>query len=78
MDLTPLLISTTSESLLPNHRSYLKKVFNAEVFDQYGSGELSAISYECAQHTGLHINQEHIMLEVLDHNSKPILEKQAG
>ena len=71
--LKPVLISTTSESLLPNHRAYLKKIFNAEIFDQYGSGELSAISYECAQHSGLHINQEHILLEVLDHKSKPII-----
>lgn len=73
--LKPQLISTTSESLLPNHRSYLKKVFNAGVFDQYGCGELSAISYECSQHSGLHINEEHIILEVLDQDSKPVIGK---
>ena len=73
--LKPQLISTTSESLLPNHRSYLKKVFNAEVFDQYGCGELSAISYECSQHSGLHINEEHIILEVLDNNGNPVIGK---
>lgn len=73
--LKPSLVSTTSESLLPNHRAYLKKVFNAEVFDQYGCGELSAISYECSQHSGLHINEEHIILEVLDHDSNTIIGK---
>ena len=70
--LKPSLVSTTSESLLPIHRAYLKKVFNAEVFDQYGCGELSAIAYECSQHFGLHINQEHIILEVLDNDDKPV------
>lgn len=73
--LYPLLVSTTSESLHPNHRSYLKKVFNAEVFDQYGCGELSAIAYECSQHIGLHINQEHIVLEVLDEYGNPVTGK---
>ena len=73
--LKPSLVSTTSESLLPNHRSYLKKVFNAEVFDQYGCGELSAIAYECSQHSGLHVNQEHIILEVLDNDNNPVIGK---
>lgn len=73
--LNPSLLSTTSESLLPNHRSYLKKVFNAEVFDQYGCGELSAIAYECSEHSGLHINQEHIILEVLDQDGNPVTGK---
>ena len=71
--LRPSLVSTTSESLLPNNRSYLKRVFKAEVFDQYGCGELSAIAYECSQHMGLHINQEHIILELLDNDSKPVI-----
>ena len=73
--LKPSLVSTTSESLLPIHRAYLKKVFNAEVFDQYGCGELSAIAYECSQHSGLHINQEHIILEVLDNEDNPVTGK---
>ena len=64
--LNPKLLSTTSESLFPNQRAFLKRVFKAEVFDQYGCGELSAIAYECSFHEGLHINQEHIILEVLD------------
>lgn len=73
--LKPLLLSTTSENLFPNHRAYLKKVFDADVFDQYGCGELSAISYECSHHTGLHINQEHIIIEVLDSEGNRIINK---
>ncbi|MFH0894556.1 MAG: hypothetical protein V2A54_08975 [Bacteroidota bacterium] len=73
--LKPRLISSTSESLYPNHRAYLKKVFRADVFDQYGCGELSAISYECLMHIGLHVNQEHIILEILDPDGKPLVGK---
>jgi len=66
-------ISTTTETLLPHHRQYLESVFRASVFDQYGCGEINAISYECAKHNGLHINQEHVICEVLDDKDTPIM-----
>lgn len=66
-------ISTTTETLLPHNRKYLEKVFNAPVYDQYGCGEVSAISYECASHKGLHINQEHVICEVLDDNNQCVI-----
>ena len=65
-------ISTTTETLLPHNRAYIEKVFNVPVFDQYGCGEVSAISYECAAHRGLHVNQEHVICEVLDVNGNKI------
>jgi phenylacetate-CoA ligase len=42
-------ISTTTETLLPNNREYLERVFKVPIFDQYGCGEISAISYECSK-----------------------------
>tara|TARA_B110000879_G_scaffold212480_1_gene308965 strand:- start:6436 stop:7797 length:1362 start_codon:yes stop_codon:yes gene_type:complete len=66
-------ISTTTENLLPNNREYLERVFKVPVFDQYGCGEISAISYECSKHNGLHINQEHVICEILDNDNNPIL-----
>ena len=66
-------ISTTTETLLPHNRKYIESIFNAPVFDQYGCGEVSSISFECAQHNGLHINQEHVICEVLDNNDQLII-----
>jgi len=66
-------ISTTTETLLPHNREYIEKVFRVPVYDQYGCGEVSAISYECGMHNGLHINQEHVICEVLDNYDKPII-----
>lgn len=68
-------ISTTTETLLPNNRAYLEKVFKVPVFDQYGCGEISAISYECSKHNGLHINQEHVICDILDAENNPLLNK---
>tara|TARA_Y100001958_G_C21248715_1_gene581894 strand:- start:13524 stop:14873 length:1350 start_codon:yes stop_codon:yes gene_type:complete len=59
-------ISSTTETLLPHNRKYLEQVFGVPIFDQYGCGEVSAISYECSEHNGLHINQEHVICEILD------------
>jgi len=70
---TPTVVSTTTETILPHQRKYLEKIFKAPIFDQYGCGELSAISYECSKHNGLHINQEHIICEILDSDNQPII-----
>ena len=68
-------LSTTTETLLPHNRLFLEQVFNAPIYDQYGGGEISAISYECGRHNGLHINQEHVICQILDENNLNILNK---
>lgn len=61
-------ISTTAEPLMQEHRELFKKVFNAEIFDQYGCGEIGAIAYECKEHRGLHITEERVIVEVNEKN----------
>ena len=68
-------LSTTSETLLPMFRDLLQSVFSVPVYDQYGCGEVSAISYECAKHQGLHINEEHVLIESLDENENDVIDK---
>ena len=57
---------TTAEPLLPQHRELFEKVFSAEVFDQYGCGEIGGIAYECPAHTGLHITEERLIVNTKD------------
>jgi len=66
-------VSTTTESLLPHNRKFLEKAFGVPVYDQYGCGEISAISYECTSHKGLHINLEHVICEVVDEDLNPLM-----
>lgn len=58
-------LSSTTETLLPIHREYLQSTFNVPIYDQYGCGEIGGIAYECGAHRGLHVNQEHVIVEVL-------------
>lgn len=71
----PDALSSTTETLLPHNRLFLSKIFNAPIYDQYGCGELPAISYECPAHNGLHVNMEHILCEILDEDDNPIFDR---
>jgi len=64
-------VSSTTETLLPGDRKVLETTFNAPVYDQYGCGEASAIAYECAQHKGMHLTSEHVIVEILDESGQP-------
>ncbi len=61
-------ISTTAEPIMYEHRKIFREVFNCEVFDQYGCGEIGGIAYECNHHKGLHISEERVILEVNEYN----------
>ena len=65
-------ISSTTETLFPYYRELLEQTFKAKIFDQYGCGEVNAISYECAKHNGMHINSEHVIVEVFDDNNSNV------
>jgi phenylacetate-CoA ligase len=62
------VISTTAEPVLQIHRTLFKKIFNADVFDQYGCGEIGGIAYECEKHQGLHVAEERVIIETNEFN----------
>ena len=64
-------VSSTTETLLKKDRITLESTFHVPVYDQYGCGEASAIAYECASHRGMHLTQEHVIVEILDENENP-------
>jgi len=58
-------VMTTSETLYADMRATISEVFDAEVYDQYGSREFGRIGSECELHEGYHINTDVVYLEVL-------------
>lgn len=65
-------VSTTAEPLLDFHRKVIRDTFNCETFDQYGCGEAGGVAYECDKHQGLHVTEEHVIMET-DANDEIIL-----
>lgn len=59
-------INTTTETLLPIYRTLIEDTFGVKVFDQYGCGECTGIAFECNEHNGMHVNEEHCFLQILD------------
>ena len=53
----PKAIASTTETVLPPYRALLENTFRTKFFDQYGSGEVGSIGFECEQHEGLHISR---------------------
>ena len=61
-------IITSAETLFPFQREKIESVFNCEIYNRYGCREVGNIASECEVHNGLHINSDHIVLEIIDSN----------
>jgi phenylacetate-CoA ligase len=58
-------IITTAEMLLPGQREFLQETFAGKVFNRYGCREVSVIASECEHHSGLHVNAEALLVEIV-------------
>ncbi len=66
----PKGIISTAMVLLEKERSVIEDAFRAKVFNRYGCEEVSLIASECEFHTGLHVNMDTLIVEVLK-NGRP-------
>lgn len=62
----PKAIISSAETLWPEMRKKIEKVFNSEIYDSYGSREVSQIATECSMHDGLHVVMENQYVEIVD------------
>ena len=69
--LRPRGVVATSMMLLQPEREVIERVFALPVTNRYGCEEVSLIACECEQHAGLHINSEHVAVEVLRDDGTP-------
>ena len=69
---TPEGIFTTSEKLYPAMRKKISEAFDCPVFDNYGLSDGGVTAFECPEHSGLHIDTERSILEVVDDSGEQI------
>lgn len=62
----PDAVFTTAEKLFPYMRKTISDVFCCDVFDAYGLNDGGICAYECPDHSGLHIDTERSIMEVVD------------
>ena len=68
----PQAILTGAEPLEAFQRQTIQEAFKAPVFNTYGCREFMLIAAECQQQHGLHINSDHLVVETVDEQGKPL------
>ncbi len=64
----PINVMTSAGTLYGFQRNIIKQAFGGEVFNKYGSREVSDLACECEKHEGLHLNIFTHYMEILDKN----------
>ena len=67
----------TSGELLNGSRAALKSLYDAPVYDIYGTSETKEIAWQCPQ-GGMHLNNDVVRLEVLDDSGRSLPAGQEG
>jgi phenylacetate-CoA ligase len=70
-DINPKSIISSAEVLYDYQKELIESVFQCKVFNRYGCREFSTIAQECSEHSGMHINAEHVYVECLRGDGEP-------
>jgi phenylacetate-CoA ligase len=71
-------VFTSSEYLEKPIRNFLSDVFQADIFDVYGSTEMKEVAWECGHGVGYHINEDEVICEIVDETGQPLKTCQSG
>jgi phenylacetate-CoA ligase len=69
-EIRPQAIISSAEALYDYQREVIESTFGCKIFNRYGCREFSTIAQECSEHSGMHINAEHIYVECLRENGE--------
>ena len=69
---SPSSVFTTAEKLYPNVREKIGCVFDCDVYDTYGLNDGGLSAFECPEQSGLHIDTERSIMEVIDKDGNPL------
>jgi len=76
LNFQPKAIFTTAEKLFNKQRILIEEIFKAKIFDNYGLNDGGISAFECKEHCGLHVGTERAILEIVDNNSKQIINQE--
>jgi phenylacetate-CoA ligase len=71
-------VIVSGEQLYDHQRKVIEEAFNTKVFNDYGSGEVHTLAFECEEHEGLHVSMENCILEILNKNNEVVDEGEKG
>ncbi|RKT45574.1 phenylacetate-CoA ligase [Thiocapsa rosea] len=68
------IILVTGEMLFQHQRTTLEDVFGGQVFQYYGSNEVSGIAFQCNK-GALHVTDEQVIVEILDEAGQQVWDR---
>ena len=71
LDVAPEFVATTSEVLTPDVRRAIREAWGITPSDMYAITEAGIVASECEHRAGLHVFEDHTMVEVLDADGAP-------
>jgi len=74
----PRAVRSSAEMLYPTQREMITKAFGTQVYNFYGSREVSHLAAECPHHNGLHIFASGRIVEVCDSDGRPVPDGEMG
>lgn len=74
---SPQSIIVGAEKLFLSQKQLIEEVFGAPVFETYGCREVTSIAAECDKRSGMHINAENVIVEIIK-NGKPAKPEEIG
>ncbi len=75
---SPKSMIVGAEKLHDFQRQLIEEVFQAPLFETYGSREFMLIGAECKQHNGLHLSIDNLLIEILDDDGNPTPDGEEG
>jgi len=71
-DIRPRAVRSAAEMLYGFQRTEIESAFGTQLFNFYGSREVSHLGAECSEHTGLHVFSSGRIIEVVDDQGTPL------
>jgi phenylacetate-coenzyme A ligase PaaK-like adenylate-forming protein len=79
MHIKPWLISSSSEPLTPMARRRIERAFpKSPIYETYGTTEGITLASECHQHSAMHVNTDHYIIESVKDDGSPVEPGQPG
>jgi len=72
LKIAPRAVFCASEVLTRETRRLIKQAWGVQPFNVYAATETAGIASECADHQGLQLYEDLVIVEVVDHENKPV------
>lgn len=72
LHIAPRLIRSVAETLSQDVRELARTVWNVPLINSYGATEIGVLGQECEQIAGMHLAEDLFVVEVVDHENRPV------